>query len=577
MSIVDYISNLDRPSYAPSFDGTYFESAILGYRTTGVEGRSSFQSSVAELSSEVRDGALFYRNIRQPREITVKFAITTDSAKELHDSEDKLKGLVTNYRGDPYEKTEFKVIFDDEPDKFYKGVITNFTLEELVNNKNSSGQFTIHCADPFKYSVDIFTAVGIPANDGETATIIVDYDGTMPSYPTLKAHCNGLTGYIGFVNQNGKIIQIGIPEEVDLPEDEEPKTKSEVIFPKEDESETSFGAPAPLASTDFSVKWQVNPLGLGDMTNNLMKVGDNFSATGTAVYGSYISGENVHVPNATSYGNDAFVGWHGPVVSRKELYFEDSNGSHQHKNGTLEFKHSMVTGANDYGEFVATLDRCYEKNGNPVREALAKIVFYKKTKGSNRAACNLMTYSKTALGGKTVDTFTFDSGTTGNVTKESKVNNAGPATHKITKIDDKIIFSINGSQYSYRDPDIKEMTIDGVSFAFAKHTATTPVSKNLLYSAKFTSHSVTDLKDVPNPFGFNDDVVANTSSGQIELNGVWNHGLGALGNDWETFYLSPGRNEIICTCSTSSFYENSQGETSVPIPNYSISYRKVYL
>lgn len=576
MSVIDYISNLDRPSYAPSFDGTYFDGTVLGYRTTEVEGRDTAQSDIAELSSEIRDGALFYRNRRQTRDITVKFAITTDSPKELHDSADKLKGLVANYAGNAIEKSEFKVIFDDEIDKFYKGAITNFSMEKLVDNCNATGQFTIHCADPFKYSVDIFTANAAPSADGQTAIITIDYDGTFPSYPTMRAQCNAQLGIgcVGFINQNGKLIQIGLPDGVDFLEDEEPQTKSEIIFPESslNEDSTAFGS-------SFTNNWQINPSGFQDKTNNLMKVGDYYSATGTAVWGGMISGNNIHVEtNPSGYGSDGFDGWHGPVITRKDIHFQDSNANTHHKNGTLEFKHSMVTGANDYGEFIATLDSHIDDSGTIKRKAIAKIVFFKKTKGTNKATCNLMTYSRTAYGGKTVNTMTFDSGTTGAVTKETKENNAGPATHKITKIEDKITFSINGNQYTYTDPEIKDITIDGVSFAIAKNRATTPVTHNLLYSARFTSHSVTDVKDIPNRFFNGDVIVADAASGKIEINGVVDYGIGALGNDWETFYLSPGRNEIVCTYSTLyTVYGSSSGSTQPAAPTYSISYRKVYL
>lgn len=566
MSVVDYISNLDRPSYAPSFDGVYFDGTILGYRTTGVEGRNSYQSSAAELSSEIKDGALFARNVRQPRDLTVKFAITTDSAEELHTSADKLKGMVTHYSGDQIEKTEFKVIFDDESDKFYKGVITDFTLDNIVDDKNASGQFTIHCADPFKYSVETFTAVGVPNSEDRTVVITVDYDGTLPSYPSLQATCTYNTGFVGFVNQNGKVIQVGLPDEIELIEEESQPSKSEVIFPKTGESDTAFGTVNNVS--DFSTKWQVNPLGMGDPSDNVMRVSDKFCTTGTAAYGGYIAGNNVH---ATDYGNYN-EGWHGPVVTRLDSYFEDSNHSSQHRSGTLEFKHAMTTGANDYGEFVATLDHHIVEDNTVKRVAIAKIVFFKKVKGSNTSTCNLMTYSNTSKGGKLVHYFTFDSGSTGETTKETKVNNAGPATHKITKIDDQIIFEINGTPYSYRDTEIRNLTIDGVSFAFAKHKDVVPISKNLLYSAKFTSHSVTNFKDIPNWFSAGDSIVADASSGKISVNGTTQYGVGALGNDWETFYLSPGINVITCT------YSELQNVVPLPpVPGFSLTYRKVYL
>ena len=76
-------------------------------------------------------------------------------------------------------------------------------------------------------------------------------------------------------------------------------------------------------------------------------------------------------------------------------------------------------------------------------------------------------------------------------------------------------------------------------------------------------------KDVPYKFGANDVVEADCNTGEILLNGVSNHSYGALGNDWEEFYLKPGLNQI--GFSYSSWVEADYA------PTFKVKYREVFL
>ena len=73
--------------------------------------------------------------------------------------------------------------------------------------------------------------------------------------------------------------------------------------------------------------------------------------------------------------------------------------------------------------------------------------------------------------------------------------------------------------------------------------------------------------DVPNKFSNGDVIVADCNSGKIILNDSEQYGLGALGNDWENFYLSPGTNYIKCVYSDWATYS----------PTFKMKYRKVYI
>ena len=62
---------------------------------------------------------------------------------------------------------------------------------------------------------------------------------------------------------------------------------------------------------------------------------------------------------------------------------------------------------------------------------------------------------------------------------------------------------------------------------------------------------------------------ADCNSGEIYLNGIRSPQLGALGNDWEGFYLKPGLNQIGVAY--------SGWVTDDYAPQFKVRYREAYL
>lgn len=73
-------------------------------------------------------------------------------------------------------------------------------------------------------------------------------------------------------------------------------------------------------------------------------------------------------------------------------------------------------------------------------------------------------------------------------------------------------------------------------------------------------------RDVPNKFAQDCSLIANCSDGSIRMNGLPKPDLGALGNDWETFCLKPGVNQVQCLCSSWA-----------KKPMFKMKYREVFL
>ena len=70
----------------------------------------------------------------------------------------------------------------------------------------------------------------------------------------------------------------------------------------------------------------------------------------------------------------------------------------------------------------------------------------------------------------------------------------------------------------------------------------------------------------PNKFAQDCSLIANCSDGSIRMNGLPKPDLGALGNDWETFCLKPGVNQVQCLYSSWA-----------KKPTFKMKYREVFL
>ena len=90
-----------------------------------------------------------------------------------------------------------------------------------------------------------------------------------------------------------------------------------------------------------------------------------------------------------------------------------------------------------------------------------------------------------------------------------------------------------------------------------------------MYYARFTKDNCETYKDIPNKFSANDIVEADCKNGEILLNGISTPSLGALGNDWEGFYLTPGLNQI--------GFAFSDWVDAAHAPSFKVRYREVFL
>ncbi|MBQ1995938.1 MAG: phage tail family protein, partial [Clostridia bacterium] len=146
-------------------------------------------------------------------------------------------------------------------------------------------------------------------------------------------------------------------------------------------------------------------------------------------------------------------------------------------------------------------------------------------------------------------------------------------TSTIKKSGSKVEFNIGGMKKTFSDKAIKDTLVKEITFFMGQYgndPNNKPIlSYNGLYWAKFVKNNSETWEDIPNKFSSNDVVTADCKNGEVYLNDILTPSLGALGNDWENFYLTPGLNQI--------GYSYSDWVTDKFAPNFRVRYREVFL
>ena len=401
-----------------------------------------------------------------------------------------------------------QIIFNGEPDKYVIGSITApAEVEEAQFSR--SGTYKILCADPFKYSVTEYT---------ETAaggTFNVNYDGTYKSYPKLIAEfpatydANGdqtdtsECGYIGYAKTNGAVLQFGDPEQTDWAE----------ITPAEEPLNKQFKT---LSG------WNLNDAAM--LSTNYVEAGNLGLSSLGSVYWTY----------PTAYGSN--TKYHGPSI-RHNLTDTTIDTDFE-----FEFGHEFAATKAQFGCFQALL---YDSSNTLI--AGANIL---KTTKDTKATVYVYGGSTTAKGSKPV-----------------KCANIGSSL--IKKEGKKLTFYIGEkTQTITLDDTTAAKIVRKVVFYFGKKGTNTPIGSNKLFWCTLLRKPYVDVQ---NTFQPGDVLTVDTASADVYLDKgsatIPAPNLGALGNDWEEFYLAPGLNVI--AADYSDF-------TTTP-PKFTIKYRKRYI
>ena len=499
-------SNL--PSEALEFNGKYIEEMIPGYRTLHVSGREMIGNELTDMEVGITDGSRYQYRRYLPRTITVTYQLMAETNEKFRAAFNKLNEILS--------AEEARLIFRDEPDKYFNGTRAD-AGDVPTGTNNVIGEFDIYCADPFKYSTKEYE---VTPNLDNGLTIGENYHGTYKAFPTLVADVKSSCGFVAFLNEREKILQIGDVDELDGKQVAKSQTLLNHHF------NAGIGAGVQNAATTVKIASEHKQIGSCTTRDGYLFAND--------------------------YGSGS--AWHGPSLTFRIP--EDSNGHVGAKNCQFSWHHYFALNSTDQLGVVQFLMTDKDKNN------VAAVTYFKDEPGINSAKYHLYVKGK-----QNPPEIRFSGDGNNEITGHFGLGAPKTAGHSnIQKFGGKFTFNIAGEIYTINEPSLANVEVAEVSVYIGARNGYPAMPANFVYGMIFTSHSVESWQDIPNKLIKGDQVEVNTEMGKVYVNGVEVMGLGALGNDWEEFYLKPGENQIRCTYSSWATK-----------PNFKMKYREVYL
>lgn len=493
------------PSEALQIDGAYIENLIDGYRTLYVTGRELLGSEISEREIDLVDGSEYTGKRDTTRSITVGYQLLCTSPREFQEKFNKLSGILN--------KEQAKLIFADEPDKYFIG--TKSSVGDVEPGRlNVKSEFTFYCCDPRKYSAaeKSFTA----HQESGYQTITIQNNGTEwadVDYEITHQHENG---FIGLVSQYG-VIQLGKQEEADG----ENYEASEELF-------NGYS----LFKDDHGTSYQ-NP---ENTTQGTLEVRN-------------VAGYNVMALK----GGQATSGyWNGGM---KTLTIPvDSEGRRGAKNFYCYTQHWFETGL----------------MGQTGAQTIAFLT------GDNKVIC-AMSINKSDATGNTARIEWFAPGNTlirreefQPTAYEGNPFNLKMGCHNdFLKEGEKLRIFWYGSYMERNIPEIKDMECEKIQIWIGqwgdRNLTNQYVTHNYLKSIRFRKDNVDKYKDVPNRYRAGDVVSIDGESTKVYVNGMPAKGDEINGSNYPK--VPPGTTEVqFCYSSFSS-----------PPPQIKAKIREVYL
>jgi len=505
------------PSEALRLNGTYFENVIPGYRTLTVSGRELSDIDVRNIQVG-RSNGLRHLDKRVPaRVITVRFSLNASSNSAFRSAFNQLNKLLS--------AEEAEIVFHDELDKFYTG--TPSSAGQIPPGTNQvKGSFDILCADPFKYSVREFEAT--PSLD-EGRTFAIDYRGDFPAFPKLEANVHSDNGFLGFIDSDMNLLQFGDPEQLNV----EMYRRTETLINVQTRGWQHFAN----GGTFFRrLPWGTN----GSFANRSV-LGRNWLTLSNQGSGS--------VP-ATEY--------RGAV--RTITLPTDSNG----ERGALDWYcytfHWFEAGL--MGQTGVQVISFLDANDRQV----CAMVIVKTDRSGNNAQVRWETDFN-----RTFHRQNFQANNRGGNAFNALNGTTLRGHNDFLKVGNTLRIFWYGRYFTHTLPEIANRPIHKIQIYLGQIGNRTVgnqyMTRNDISQVLFQKRNVQRWRDIPNKFTEGDTFEADCKSGEVLLRGMPNHGLGALGNDWEDFSLKPGMNQIKCVHS----------DWAEQRPDFKLKYREVYL
>lgn len=192
------------PAEAMNWGGEFLENIIPGYRTLAVDGREVAITEYTTSEISAFDGSQLITKKNSARIITVYYQLIADSVKSFRDSFNELNRVLN--------KKENILYFNDEPDKYFKGIKTN-AMQVPTGLNAITSSYEIYCPDPYKYSNSSSTFLA-SLNSENVLAMEVTNNGADDAELSFDATMTSDNGFLGAVGPLGA-MEFGNIAEVD--------------------------------------------------------------------------------------------------------------------------------------------------------------------------------------------------------------------------------------------------------------------------------------------------------------------------------------------------------------------------
>ncbi|WP_276905992.1 distal tail protein Dit, partial [Faecalibaculum rodentium] len=188
------------PTEALKYNGVFLDTEIPEFRTLSVSGREVLDKESDLKTIDGIHGATVLSHRIPERKITVRYQLKASTAYAFRNAFNKLNKILGAENA--------RVIFADEPDKYFVGTAHNGETPD-PGRLDTTGEIEILCADPFKYSTTEKTFAMDSAG-----TIMVENTGSVPVPIRYEITHNHENGYVGIASEHGA-MEFGKREEAD--------------------------------------------------------------------------------------------------------------------------------------------------------------------------------------------------------------------------------------------------------------------------------------------------------------------------------------------------------------------------
>lgn len=337
----------------------------------------------------------------------------------------------------------------------------------------------------------------VPPDPNNTAEIDVEYKGTYESYPILKATMTSENGLVAFINSKGKVIQIGDPESVD---GYDYQISDKVIH----------------EGMERQGNWEINEGKI--LYANYMDNPETPNVIDGAI--DWTSNYDTAIPvYPTNFGNV----WGGPT-----LHLPIPKNSNNANTGNFEFKSRfhLKGSTREVGRFQFHL-----QNG----DAIPFAVFVRDSSTTKSELEIEIWINEIKIWNEVLSSKEFN-GDFFEIVMERYGTQFTTKLHQISKVVSDVVepaktFQKTLDLENVKDVPVTHLTMWSAIWGYYSHP-------RMEYTdVKFTWVNVEKWQNIPNLFNEGDELVLDTSSGEIFVNGILRDDLDVLGSDWEDFFI----------------------------------------